>query len=217
MSKATDLSEWLRENYPIDNMTVTRKLKYGVGKNDADYIVSPVIGSNQIACPAYNTWAQMITRAYSIKYQDKNPTYKDVTVCNDWLIFSNFRKWFIENHVDGYELDKDLLIIGNREYSPTSCVFVPNWINAFTTDCAAKRGKYKIGVHWDICNKSFRARCSNPKTKQREHLGLFKSENEAHNAWLKRKLEITFELKPEMDVIDLRIYQSIVKIINNIF
>ena len=213
MSKSSELSNWLRVNYPITKVKmVNRKPKCGVGINDADYVVSPVVGDKQISCPVYNTWAQMITRAYNVRYKEKNPTYKDVTVCEEWLTFSNFREWFISNHVDDYELDKDLLFVGNRVYSPKFCVFVPNWVNAFTTDSSANRGNYKIGVHWDISNNSFRSRCSNPKTKKREHLGLFKTEHEAYNAWLKRELELALELKPEMDEIDLRIYPNIVEI-----
>ena len=216
ISKGAEFSEYLKQNYKCKPQDLLRrKLKYGVGLNDSDYLTQPSIGGARVRCPAYSAWCEVIKRGYCSKYKAKYPTYEGVVVCNNWLEFSNFREWFINNHIDSYELDKDLLFVGNRVYSPKFCVFVPNWVNAFTTDCSANRGDYKIGVHWDISNNSFRSRCSNPKTKKREHLGLFKTEHEAYNAWLKRKLELALELKPEMDIIDLRIYTNIVEIIKS--
>lgn len=43
--------------------------------------------------------------------------------------FSNFAEWFDKHHVEGWELDKDILVSGNRTYSPETCCFVPHEIN----------------------------------------------------------------------------------------
>ena len=51
-----------------------------------------------------------------------------------------------------------------------------------------------IGVYWYKEASKFRSMCNNPFTKRLEHLGYFDSEQDAHNAWLKRKLEIAYEL-----------------------
>lgn len=51
-----------------------------------------------------------------------------------------------------------------------------------------------IDVVLDKRTGKFRAQCSNPFTKKLEHLGLFTSEQEAHEAWRKRKLELAHEL-----------------------
>ena len=81
---------------------------------------------------AYNVWASMILRCYN-RNCNKNKSYENCSVCEEWLCFENFEKWFDKNYyeVDGEKvhLDKDILIKDNKEYSPNSCVFVPENIN----------------------------------------------------------------------------------------
>lgn len=216
-SKASEFSEYLRNNYPATYVGVSsRKLICGVGINDSDYGVSHKIDSISKMCPAYNTWKSMLTRCYGAKRHETHPTYKGVTVCDEWLTFSNFRKWWIDNHKDDWQLDKDLLVAGNKVYSPETCIYVPRWLNSLTISSGARRGKYKIGVNWNKAGQIFYAWGSAPKTREREYLGRFHDETSAYNAWLTRKLEIALELKLEMDEIDLRIYPNVVKIIKNI-
>lgn len=213
----SELSEYIRNTYLLNNQSLSqRKLKYGVGNNDADYLTQPVVNGKQIRCPAYKAWDRILMRAYSESYHKNQPTYRNVIVCDEWLTFSNFRKWFIKNHRDGYSLDKDLLVIGNRVYSPDTCIYVPTWLNCFILGSGARRGNFKIGVTWHKYDNKFIAQCHNPKDKglKSEHLGLFDDEDSAHSAWLTRKLEIALDLKPEMDKIDLRIYPNVVDIIN---
>lgn len=95
---------------------------------------------------SYRTWLQMLTRCYDVKYHQKCPTYMGCEVCDEWKTFSNFMKWFDENYIEGYSLDKDILIKGNKIYSPETCCFVPNEINALLIKHDGKRGKYPIGI-----------------------------------------------------------------------
>lgn len=37
-----------------------------------------------------------------------DPNYSTITICNEWYTFSNYLKWFCENMVEGWDLDKDL-------------------------------------------------------------------------------------------------------------
>lgn len=74
-------------------------------------------------------WCRMIRRCYSDNLHKQHPTYSDCSVCEDWLFFSNFAEWFDKHHVEGWELDKDILVSGNRTYSPETCCFVPHEIN----------------------------------------------------------------------------------------
>lgn len=74
------------------------KLVYGVGINDADYPTTQrekVNGEWKITwrCLYYDRWVSMLTRCYSSKCHEKQPTYKGCSVCDEWLTFSNFRKW----------------------------------------------------------------------------------------------------------------------------
>lgn len=182
----------------------TKKLVYGVGINDADYVVKKfeTIGyvdgkrkRKQVwACPYFQTWKNMLNRCYSAKTQERYPAYAGCTVATEWLTFSNFKTWMESQDWEGKQLDKDLLFKGNKVYSADTCVFVTQTVNKFANDHRADRGEWIIGACWNKQAKKFEASCSNPFTKKSEHLGLFTSELEAHNAWKKRKIELAHEL-----------------------
>lgn len=174
------------------------KLVCGIGVNDVDYIVQPVINGSKVWCPFYRVWQNMLKRCYNVNYLAKYPTYIGCSVCEEWLTFSNFKKWMETKDWKGKQLDKDLLFVGNKVYSPETCVFVDGVLNNFTLDRAADRGKWPIGVYLRECGK-FQARCCNPFTKKRELLGLFTCPNEAHQAWKKRKYELACQLADLQD------------------
>lgn len=132
---------------------------------------------------AYKTWAGMIERCYSNKSVEKHPTYVECTVDEVWHNFQNFVPWFEANYVEGYHLDKDLLILGNTVYSPQACIFIPRWLNNILLDSRASRGELPIGVN-SLFGK-YRARFScNGKSK---HLGLFSTPELAYAAYCKAK------------------------------
>lgn len=181
-----------------------RNLVYGVGINDADYVVKKnetigyKNGKRKIkrvwTCLYYQAWGNMLKRCYSAKSQESRPTYKGCSVSEEWLTFSNFKVWMQEQDFEGNQLDKDLLFKGNKVYSADTCVFVTPMVNSFTSDRGAARGEWLIGVNWDKWTNKFKSQCSNPFTKKRESLGYFACEEEAHEAWVKRKLELAHEL-----------------------
>ena len=181
----------------------SKKLVYGVGINDADYVVeqNKTFNINGVRkqrlvwyCPYYRMWRNMLQRCYSTKLQERYPTYKGCSVTEEWLTFTNFKSWMERQDSECKHLDKDLLVEGNKVYSEDTCVFVSPMVNTFTTDSGAARGEWLIGVDWHKGASKFSSKCSNPFTKKREHLGYFTCEQEAHNAWLKRKLELAHEL-----------------------
>ena len=73
----------------------------------------------------YHLWKAMLSRCYCTIMHGHRPTYKDVTVCDEWLNFQNFATWcesqefFNAKDEKGgvYQLDKDILIRGNKIYS----------------------------------------------------------------------------------------------------
>ena len=110
-SKASELSEYLRENYPVNKASISqRKMKYGVGINNADYLTQPRVNGKQIKCQVYVAWSGILMRVYYENKRKDNLAYADCKVCDEWLTFNNFREWYLKNHVDGYEIDKDLLL-----------------------------------------------------------------------------------------------------------
>lgn len=189
------------------------RLVHGFGINDANYVVSSVVNGKRVKCRAYDTWKSLIQRCYNKKSHKKHPTYIGVTVCNEWRSFMKFRKWWLKHHVDGWQLDKDLLT-DNREYSPDSCIYVPAWLNTFTVGNDAVRGEWPIGVSLHKACGLFSSRCKNPATGKVVRIGLFKTPEAAHLAWRAIKLEYAAQMKAEMDAIDERIYPRVVEIIN---
>ena len=98
----------------------------------------------------YITWQSMLRRCYDAYYINRENSYIDCFVCDEWLNFQNFAKWYEENYYEcnneRMELDKDILIKGNKIYSPTTCIFVPQRINRLFTKSNKNRGEYPIGV-----------------------------------------------------------------------
>ena len=207
-------SLFIEANYPLSGKGRIRKPLFGVGTNDADYVTTPTVDGVSLRDPAYRAWVNMLIRAYDPKFHDKHPTYSDVTVCKEWHSFSAFRAWWLDNYKEGFSLDKDLLVPGNREYGPDACVYVPQWLNNFTIDRGAGRGELPIGVCLNKLAGKYQSNCSNPITGKNHNLGYFTTPEEAHEAWLDFKLSIADRLKKEMDRIDNRIYNNVRTIIN---
>ena len=86
-------------------------------------------GKYNSKCKSYGIWRGIFKRCYCPKTQVRQPTYKDCTVATDWHNFQNFAKWFDENYVEGYDLDKDIKFNGNKLYSAETCLFVSHQEN----------------------------------------------------------------------------------------
>ena len=154
---------------------------FGVGINDSTLVV----GSNNAA---YKRWIAMLHRCYCEKFLKSNPTYQGCYVCSEWLVFSNFEKWFKENYKDGYELDKDLLSDKeNKVYSPETCCFLPPRINKLLLTNKGRRrniiGSCKKGDKWE----SFFSTLNKDGKKIRVHIGYFNSPQEAFIAYKQEK------------------------------
>ena len=106
----------------------------------------------------YVIWCAMIQRCYDEKLKNKYLTYKDVTCCKEWLLFENFYEWIHKQenfkvwlNTDKYCLDKDILVKGNKVYSPNTCCLVPDYINglfATMTTSEKRKNKLPIGVYY---------------------------------------------------------------------
>lgn len=173
-----------------------RKLFLGVGINDADYQVK---SGGKVICPYFSRWRSMMQRCYSRYSLSANPTYSGCTVCDEWLSFSNFKSWMEKQDWEGNHLDKDIIGDGSQ-YSSESCRFVSGAVNNLILDSKKRRGELPIGVSFHKATGRLRARCSNPITKTDDHLGYFDTEDEAHRAWVLRKLEIIRQIKPTITI-----------------
>lgn len=171
-------------------MRSKKRLVFGYGINDANYPVTSFSKEGKReTCPFYVVWVNMLKRCYCSAYRKDRPSYKDVLVCDDWLRFSNFKAWMETQDWKGKQLDKDLLVEGNKVYSPDTCVFISHVINSFILDSAASRGEFPIGVSWNARAGKFTSYCNNPFSGKREHLGSFQCPNAAHKRWAEKKFE----------------------------
>jgi len=103
---------------------------------------------------SYGVWIGMIRRCYDVDRKKKNESYKDCTVCDEWHNFQNFAKWFEANYIDGFHLDKDIKIKGNRVYSPDACMFVSVQDNADASLSKSYKFKSPEGCIVDVYNLS---------------------------------------------------------------
>lgn len=163
----------------------------------------------------YSTWTGMIKRCYSSKYQEKYPTYVGCSVCEEWLNFQNFAEWYEENYYEmpgeRMNLDKDILIKGNKIYGPNTCVFVPQNINTLFTKRDAARGDLPIGVSYSKQKKKYQVRCGIGNGKE-NNLGLYNTPEEAFQAY--KTFKEVYVKKVANDYIELipfELYQAMIE------
>ena len=184
---------------------------FGVGVTGLE----PIRNENGELLDSYICWKSMFERCYSAKYQKKHQTYRGCYVCDDWLFYSNFKKWYDNNYykIDNKttQLDKDILVKGNKVYSPDTCVFVPNFINTLFTKSQKSRGEFPIGVCFNKRDKKYQANLSVFKDgkKTRKHLGYFTTPEEAFESYKKAKEDYIKEVADNYkDKIPAELYQA---------
>ena len=164
----------------------------------------------------YKSWVGMLKRVYSPHTDQMRITYRDCTVTDEWLRFENYVKWFHQQKVQsGWQLDKDLLIPGNKTYSPDSCVFLPREINTFLTNRFNHRGEWPVGVTYHKRLDKWQATC-NAHGKS-EYLGVFTTPEEAFSRYKVRKEKVAKEYAEKWkDLIDSRAYDALMNFTVNI-
>jgi len=130
----------------------------------------------------------------------------------EWKLFSNFKNWMIEQDWKNKELDKDLLIIGNKTYSPNTCMFVTSTINKLIGVHGSSKNTYAIGVSWSKRNNKYRADCD-VQGKQR-YLGLYLTEEEASQVYRACKKEVIICVANQQS--DLKLKSALLNIANNL-
>ena len=191
-----------------------KKLVYGVGFNDK---TKPANVDGK-AVKEYDLWQSMLERCFSEKLQTRFPTYKGCNVSDNFLNYSYFYDWCQEQigfgKVDekgrSWCLDKDLLFVGNKTYSESTCVFVPHEINTFFNACGNARGEYPLGVSFNKRDGKFVAKCT--VNGKQQHLGLFDTPQEAFAVYkpFKENLCKQLALKWQSEI-DERLFNTMMK------
>lgn len=155
-----------------------RNLVCGVGFNDGKY---PAKKDGKFLLE-YDTWKGMLRRCYSETMKIVRPTYIPCTVSENFKSYSYFYEWChrqVGFGVAGFEIDKDILKKGNKEYSENTCAFVPFQLNSLFIKTNKSRGCLPIGVSKN--GNGFKACCN----KENKHyiIGQFKNSLDAFFAY----------------------------------
>jgi len=169
----------------------------GVALNDADYMISRtsvVDGKKKVVwvCPFYAKWIGMLERALGLAHKAAHPAYEDVGVCDEWLKFSNFKAWMETQVWHNLNLDKDILVPGNKVYSPDLCCFVDTSLNMLLHRTQAI-GPYPLGVIKTSGRNSYTAVCSGRSGHKTVDIIRKKTPEEAHAVWQATKIRIIQE------------------------
>lgn len=158
----------------------------------------------------YTVWRDMFRRCYENSIQNKNPTYKSCKVIKEWNNFQVFAEWYKNNYIEGFQLDKDILVKGNKIYSPETCCFVPHEINSLFTKKGNKRGNCLIGVTKRKRGKPYEANIR--KCGKNTYLGIYFTEIEAFQAYKQAKeqhiKEVTEKWKDQINPIVYKAMQE---------
>lgn len=199
--------------------------KYEISYDDVHKLygkgICDITGTNngkQTKC--YDAWKGMLRRCYSEGYQEKQPTYKECKVCEEWELFSNFKKWFDDNYYvvgedSDMQLDKDILHKGNKLYSPENCIFTPKIINCIFTKTNVNRNDICIGVRYNK-NKLYKYRSQSSyydfekHKKKKINLGNYNDKIEAFNSYKKFKEKYIKEVADRYkDKIPIELYEAL--------
>lgn len=158
------------------NPSVRNRGYIGVGKYQSN-----INGKNT---KEYDAWSHMFTRCYSEIYHSKYPTYIDCEVDEVWWNFQVFAEWYCNTgyYNTDYQLDKDLIVYGNKVYSPEACCVIPIDINIAIQDKKSNRtlptGVYKRGNKYIVQVNS---------TLFKAYIGSFNTIEEASSQYVKCK------------------------------
>ena len=151
----------------------------------------------------YQQWKNMLLRCY-VK-AERHHAYEDAKVCEEWLNFQIFAKWYDEHYYEiegSLQIDKDIKYPGNMIYSPQTCMLTPQKINLMFINKPNSRGLPNGIVKQ---GKGYLAKYNH------EHLGVFSTVEEAYCRQTKKKKEVIIELANEYkDVMPKDIYDVVV-------
>lgn len=187
------------------------KLVHGIGFNSGKY--PAVVDGKPLL--VYRTWKSMLSRCTE-KLCAKFPTYNGVACSENFKSYSYFYEWCknqkgfgnVDEKGNCWQLDKDLLIKGNKLYSEDTCVFIPSRLNKLLTKRDAERGDFLIGVDFQKSAKKYRARCCDGSSNH--YIGLFCTQEEAFSAYKLYKESLVKQVANEYkEQIDSRAYQTL--------
>ena len=162
--------------------------------------------------PLYKKWNGMMQRCYNPKNKINNPAYEACTSSKTFRHFSKFKSWYYSQigcEQEGWHLDKDILIKGNKVYSEDTCCIVPPEINVALTNNKSVRGSFPQGVIYNSTKTRYRARIQ--RGDKWESLGTYDTPEEAFYAYKPvKEAHIKSLAEKWKDQIDPRVYEALI-------
>lgn len=161
---------------------------------------------------SYRKWESMLDKVYGrgCKVDETNP-YHSVYISEDFRWFKNFKDWCHEQigfDMKDWVLDKDILVKGNKIYSPEACCFVPVELNSLLVNNRAVRGSFPVGVYYDKSRNKFQSYVQ--VNGKRKSLGRHQTCVEAFLAYKEAKEIYIKEVANKWkDQIDPRVYEAL--------
>lgn len=159
----------------------------------------------------YSVWNGIRQRCYNENIRKKNPAYQECTMSENFLLFSYFKDWYhkqIGHDQEGWDLDKDILVKGNKIYSEDTCCFVPKEINCALATSINRRGDKPQGVIWNCTKTRYRARIQ--RGDKWESLGTYSTTKEAFYVYKPiKEAHIKALANKWKDQIDPRVYNAL--------
>lgn len=148
----------------------------------------------------YSVWKAIIARCFNDNIKEKKKCYKKARLCEEWHIFTNFLSWYLNNRVEGWHIDKDIIIKGNKVYSPDTCCFVPNEINSFFAHNS--RNIVPKGFSTNKKHNKFISSISNK---------VFDNESDAYKCFcLDKEIKAKRLAEKYKDNLDIRVYNRLI-------
>lgn len=168
------------------------KKLYGVALLDEwrNPLVYESEGTDELTEKFETVWRGIVNRTLSKTFKRDHPTYRNVTICDEWLLFSNFANWAFAEYKEGLTIDKDILAVSNKIYSPETCCFVPHYINVAAVS-RPKAGKLSLGVYKYTKRGKlvYKQNCTDFKSGGIYRKEYYNTQQEAHRAWQEGKIK----------------------------
>lgn len=181
-------------------------------KESGEWFYRPTVNGKQIHTLSSLVWENIQSRCrVGGAEQERYPRYKGCF--NSFTNYQEFVEWHIKQlgYGCGWQIDKDLLVKGNLEYSPDNCVLLPQELNSLIVKCNARRGKYPIGVFWDKKASVFVAACAVNEGAKSNRIGQFLNPVDAFNCYKVYKEEfIKQQAEKWKSKIDPRAYEALI-------
>jgi hypothetical protein len=186
--------------------------------NGVGIIGECVISTNQKHHKEYRIWEGMLDRCYNPITQKKQPAYTDCSVSEFFLYYPNFKEWcnnqtgfgLKDDNGKSFALDKDILVKGNKVYSPETCCFVPPELNCALAGNKSVRGALPQGVTYNSTKTRYRARIQ--RSNKWESLGAYDTPEEAFYAYKPVKEAYIKDVANKWkDQIDPKVYEALIK------